>query len=456
MAIVDTAGNTLGVAFDLGSLGASTTVSNFVGSTDTVDFFRFSVNSASDFDISLNGLSANAEVALIQDRNLNAVIDADEYVGLSNRFGTAKDTIDINSLPAGTYYAGVYYSGGDTNYNLYLSATPPSKTFNSNFGYGLVDAATSVAFVTGKTSLFPEVANLGGFNWGLDMVKAPEVWQQGYTGQGITVAVLDTGVDYTHLDLDNNIWINSDEIYGNAIDDDKNGYVDDLIGWDFVDADNLPYDTSPNGHGTHVAGLIAAENNSFGTTGVAYNAKIMPVRISGGPQTTATLDTLLANGINYAVANGANVLNMSLGNYPGDPLMPKTLEALANAKRSGVVAVMASGNERTSYNATRPIEPASYAAIDLGIGVGAVNAQDILENYSNPAGVAPIDYVVAPGDGIYSTTPYNTYEQLSGTSMSTPFVSGVAALLLGANPSLSPSEVEMAITRTANPFGIIV
>ena len=454
MAIVDTAGNTLGVAFDLGSLGASTTVSNFVGSTDTVDFFRFSVNSASDFDISLNGLSANAEVALIQDRNLNGVIDADEYVGLSNRFGTAKDTIDINSLPAGTYYAGVYYSGGDTNYNLYLSATPPSKTFNSNFGYGLVNAATAVAFVTGKTSPFPEVADLGGFNWGLDMVKAPEVWQQGYTGQGITVALLDTGVDYTHLDLDNNIWINSDEIYGNGLDDDKNSYVDDVIGWDFVDGDNLPYDT--DGHGTHVAGLIAAENNSFGTTGVAYNAKIMPVRISSGLQTTANLDTLLANGINYAVANGANVLNMSVGNVPGDPLMPKTMEALANAKRSGVVAVMASGNERISYAATRPDEPASYAAINLGIAVGAVNAQDILYNPANLAGVAPIDYVVAPGDGIYSTTPGNTYEQLSGTSMSTPFVSGVAALLLGANPSLSPSEVEMAITRTANPFGIIV
>lgn len=455
MAIVDTAGNTLGVAFDLGSLSGSRTVSDFVGSTDTVDFFRFSLNTASDFDISLNGLSANAEVAIATDRNLNGIIDADEYVGLSNRFGTAKDTIDINSLPAGTYYAGVYYSGGDTNYNLYLSATPPSKTFNSNFGYGLVNAATAVAFVTGK-SPFPEVANLGGFNWGLDMIKAREVWQQGYTGQGITVAVLDSGVDYTHPDLDNNIWINSDEIYGNGIDDDKNGYVDDVVGWDFVDGDNLPYDTSDQGHGTHVAGLIAAENNGSGTTGVAYNAKIMPVRISGVPESTEQLDTLLANGINYAVTNGANVLNMSVGNVPGDPLMPKTMEALANAKRSGVVAVMASGNETISYNATRPDEPASYAAIDLGIAVGAVNAQNILDNYANPAGVAPIDYVVAPGDDIYSTTPYDTYEQLSGTSMSTPYVSGVAALLLSANPSLSPSEVEMAITRTANPLGIIV
>ena len=97
----------------------------------------------------------------------------------------------------------------------------------------------------------------------------------------------------------------------------------------------------------------------------------------------------------------------------------------------------------------RPDEPASYTAIALGIAVGAVNAQNIWDNYANPAGVTPID-------GIYFTTPNNTYEQLSGTSMSTPYVSGVAALLLGANPSLSPSEVEMTITRTANPFGIIV
>ncbi len=117
---------------------------------------------------------------------------------------------------------------------------------------------------------------------------------------------------------------------------------------------------------------------------------------------------------------------------------------------------MASGNERISYDATRADEPASYAAIALGIAVGAVNAQNILGNYANPAGVTSIDYVVAPADGIYSTTPGNAYEQLSGTSMSTPYMSGVAALLLGANPSLSLSEVEMAITRTANPFGIIV
>lgn len=453
--MVDAAGNTLGVAFDLGSLSGNRTVSDFVGSSDTVDFFRFSLNSASDFDLSLTGLSANAEVAIAQDRNLNGIIDADEYVGLSNRFGTAIDTININSLPAGNYYAGVYDSSGGTNYNLYLSATPPSKTFNSNFGFGLVDAATSVAFVT-ASSPFPEVASLGGFNWGLDMVKAPEVWQKGYTGEGITVAVLDSGVDYTHPDLDNNIWRNSDEVDGNGIDDDRNGYVDDIIGWDFVESDNLPYDKTAKGHGTHVAGLIAAENNGFGTTGVAYNAKIMPIKISGVPQTTETLDTLLSNGINYAVANGANVLNMSVGNFPGDPLMPKTMEALANAKRAGVVAVMASGNERISHSATRPDEPASYAGIDLGIAVGSVNAQDILDNYANPAGITPIDYVVAPGDGIYSTTPYNTYEQLRGTSMSTPYVSGVAALLLSANPSLSPSEIEMAITRTANPVGIIV
>ncbi len=452
MAIVDLAGNTLGVAFDLGSLSGRRSVSDFVSSTDTVDFFRFNLNTDLDLDLSLYSQSADADVAIAQDRNLNGIIDAGEYLSISNSLGTAKDSININTLSAGTYYIGVYHYSSDTNYNLYLSATAPSKTFNSNYGYGLVDAAASVGFVTGKTSRFPEVPDLGGNNWGLDTIKAPEVWSQGYTGKGITVAVLDSGVDVTHPDLDNNIWHNSDEISGNGIDDDKNGYVDDVIGWDFVNNDNVPLDTSLIGHGTHIAGVIAAENNGFGVTGVAYDAKIMPIRIASNFQ---DLDTLLAKAINYAVANGANVLNMSLGNYPGDPPLPLTEVALAGAREAGVVAVMASGNERTSHLASRPIEPASYAAKDLGIAVGAVNTQDILGNFSSPAGIVPLDYVVAPGVGVYSTTPNNTYNTLDGTSMSTAYVSGVAALLLGANPSLAPSEVESVITRTANPVGII-
>lgn len=286
MAIVDLAGNTLGVAFDLGSVSGRRTVTDFVSSTNPVDFFRFRLNTDLDLDFSLYS-HADADLAIAQDGNLNGVIDAGEYLSISNSLGMAEDAININSLPAGTYYIGVYHSSGDTNYNLYLSATNPSKTFNSNYGYGLVDAAASVAFGTGKTSRFPEVPDLGGINWGLDMIKAPEVWSQGYTGKGITVAVLDSGVDVTHPDLDDNIWINSDEISGNGIDDD------------------------------------------------------------------------------------------------------------------------------------------------------------------------PLDYVVAPGLGVYSTTPNNTYYSLDGTSMSTPYVSGVAALLLGANHTLAPSEVESVLTRTANPLGII-
>lgn len=452
MALVDPAGNTLAAALDLGSLSGRQTKSDFVSNTDTVDFYRFSLNTTRDFDLSLYSLSADADVAIAQDSNLNGVIDAGEYLSISNSYGMAKDAINITNLPAGTYYIGVYHYSGNTNYNLYLSATQPTKTFNTNFGYGLVDAAASVAFVTGKSTRFPEVANLGGVNWGLDMIQAPEAWNQGYTGKGITVAVLDSGVDFTHPDLDQNIWINSDEISANGIDDDKNGYVDDVLGWDFVDGDNVPLDMDDVGHGTHVAGLIAAENNGYGTTGVAYDAKIMPIRMTNNPQ---DLDTLLASGINYAVANGADVLNMSLGNYPGDPSMPLTEVALAGAREAGVVAVMASGNERISHRASRPIEPASYAAKDLGIAVGSVNAQDILGDFSNPAGITPLDYVVAPGVGVYSTTANKTYNELGGTSMSTPYVSGVAALLLGANPSLAPSEVESVLTRTANPLGIV-
>jgi subtilisin len=207
-------------------------------------------------------------------------------------------------------------------------------------------------------SPFADVPDLGGTQWELDMIKAPEVWAQGFTGQGVTVAVLDTGVDYTHPDLQANIWQNPGEIAGNGLDDDQNGFVDDIRGWSFVDDDsNDPMDSDQ--HGTHVAGTIAAGNNGFGVTGVAYDAKIMPIRVIDGrddnyPQ---RFDANVAAGIRYAVQNGARVINMSLGNYIGDPVMVQTRTALQEAFQAGVVAVMASGNERQE-GATRPIEPA--------------------------------------------------------------------------------------------------
>lgn len=327
---------------------------------------------------------------------------------------------------------------------------PNLRNFDANYGYGLINASAAVARAAGQ-NLFTNVPSR---DWNLDLINAPAAWAQGYTGQGIVVAVLDTGVNYNHPDLAANIWVNAREIANNGIDDDGNGFVDDLRGWSFVDidtADPMDFDGSDNiGHGTHVAGTIAALNNNLGSTGVAPNAKIMPIRVIGGSDDLLTerFDANLAAGIRYAVNNGAKVLNISLGNDPGDVPLVQTRLALKYARQFGAIAVMASGNERL-YGATRPIDPASYAAQGLGIAVGAIDRKRVLADFSNPAGNRPLKFVVAPGVRIRSTVLGAAYDVWDGTSMATPHVAGVVALMLSANPSLTAAQVEKILTSTA-------
>ncbi len=433
--------NTLNTAKNVGFLGGSREFSSFVRNTDTQDFYRFSFSANSDFKLSLTGLKANADVQLIRDTNNNGVVDENEEIKLSSLFGNSAESLSYLGLTAGTYYVRVYQASGNTNYKLSLLQSP-SNGFNSDYGYGLVDAAAAIARALGQSAL-PSVANLGGNNWGLDMVKAPEVWAKGYTGQGVVVAVVDTGVDYNHSDLNANIWRNSDEIAGNRKDDDGNGYIDDFRGWDFIDSDNNPMDL--DSHGTHVAGTIAAENNRSGVIGVAYNAKIMPVRVL---DTDGGSNLNVAAGIRYAANNGADVINLSLGGgYSSD------IEAAVRyaVTQKGSVVVMAAGNEGSS----EPGYPARYAN-QWGIAVGAVDTSKKMPDFSNRAGIIKMDYVVAPGFHVYSTAPSSKYKYLSGTSMSTPHVAGAVALVLSAKGSLTPTQVENVLRATANPTGITV
>lgn len=359
-----------------------------------------------------------------------------------------------------------------------------APSFNTLSGYGLVNASAAVARSLGQSPFadvtfsdvslndpaFPD----GSYLWGVDRVKAPEVWSQGYTGSGVTVAVIDTGVDYLHPDLQNNIWINSDEIANNGLDDDSNGYVDDVRGWDFVNNDNTPFDnglTDEAGHGTFVAGIIAANNVSATDIagrqlGVAPDAKIMPVRVFPSLSLYGISEQIAA-GIRYAADNGADVINLSLGYGDGD--QPDSFpdaaieSALQYARQAGVVVVIAAGNERAYPGAVRPSEPAYSAIRDLSIAVGAIEKSGQLADFSNPAGNRPLDYVVAPGVDIFSTS-YDSisllsphiYEIGSGTSFSAPYVAGVAALMLSANPNLTPAQVETILVQTANPQGVFV
>jgi len=445
---LSTARNIVGVE------NGSISLSDFVDIGDSNDFYRFEINTKSNFNLRLDGLRADADVKLIQDRNRNGVVDFGETVDYSLEIGTVPDVINVSNLAPGTYYVQVSsFLGNSTNYNLNLSATSiaelniatPSGSFNSNYGYGLVNANAAVSSTLNRSNLFPDIPNLGGNNWALDLINAPEVWNQNITGNGIVVAVVDSGVDYTHPDLDDNIWRNAGEIAGNGIDDDRNGYIDDIRGWDFVASDNNPMDLDFDGHGTHIAGAIAGERNNFGITGVAYNAKIMPVRVlsafgSGEPNNVAA-------GIRYAADNGANVINLSLGSE----FVPSNVinNAIQYANNKGSVVVMAAGNSGVE----QPDYPARNAD-RWGIAVGSIDINGSMDYDSNRAGSTPLDYVVAPGVDIYSTTPYDTYDTLTGTSMATPQVAGVAALVLNANPTLTPAQVEYILTTTANRNGL--
>ena len=338
---------------------------------------------------------------------------------------------------------------------------PNLTTITSDYstvdGFGKVSIEQAIEYLT-DTELAdqPPVRDIfmpGTDMYNLDSIGAPEAWAVGLNGAGIIVAVLDTGVDVDHIDLANNIWVNVDEIANNGIDDDGNGFVDDRKGWDFVNNDSTVEDV--DGHGTHVAGTIAAENNGIGVIGAAFNAKIMPIKIlpdtgSGG----SYLD--LAEGVRYAVDNGAHVINMSLGGGYVPPTVIR--DAIKYANDNGVICVMAAGNEFDSdpLLATSPNAPGSYAS-EYGIVVGAITETDQMTSFSNRAG-EPVDwdldgskqllYVTGAGQTIWSTTPNDTISTKNGTSMACPLVAAAVAIMLQADPSLNPDEIRVLLANT--------
>ncbi|MEO3154595.1 S8 family serine peptidase [Ruminococcus bicirculans (ex Wegman et al. 2014)] len=248
-------------------------------------------------------------------------------------------------------------------------------------------------------------------------------------GKGTVVAVIDTGVDYTHKDLADNIWVNEGEIPGNGIDDDGNGYVDDVHGVDFVEGDSDPMDE--HGHGTHVAGIIAMTPGNGGGVGVAYGAKIMCVRAGQANGSFASTD--IAKAIKYAADNGADVINMSFGGRGRSYLVES---ALQDAFPSCVL-VAAAGNDGlptndafgAGYLLTEDIYPAGYKYV---IGVMATDNNKSLAYFSNwdfKEGSGCEYEMAAPGVNIYSTLPGNRYACWSGTSMATPNVAAAAAIL---------------------------
>jgi subtilisin family serine protease len=273
-------------------------------------------------------------------------------------------------------------------------------------------------------------------------IDAPEAWDQTTGSTNVVVAVVDTGVDYTHQDLASNIWTNPGETGGgkesNGIDDDGNGYVDDWHGWNFGLGTNDPIDAV--GHGTHVAGTIgAAGDNGTGVTGVNWNVQIMPLRVADANGTLS--DAAVAAAFAYAGRMGARVVNASLG---GSYTSSAELAAINGAPDT--LFVVSAGNSNQNIKSV-PISPCTLPAPNI-ICVGATASSDKRASFSNYA-PTQVD-IAAPGVTILSTLPGDQFGYYSGTSMASPHVAGVAALVLAAYPARSVEAVEAAILNGAD------
>lgn len=265
------------------------------------------------------------------------------------------------------------------------------------------------------------------------MLDVENVWGGLYQdnirpGNGVVVAVIDTGVDYNHKDLAENMWKNPGEIPDNGIDDDGNGYIDDVYGYDFVENDGDPMDD--HGHGTHVSGIIAMSPGNGGGVGLAYGAKIMAIK--AGQSTGYFSSTDIAKAIRYAVENGADVINMSFGGTGKSNLVESALEdAFATC-----VLVATAGNDGLSTD-YEEIYPAGYQYV---LGVMASDNSGKLANFSNwdaAVGCGCEYEITSPGVAIYSTLPNNRYACWSGTSMAAPTVSAAAAIIRSKYPNKS-------------------
>ncbi|KAF0128254.1 MAG: Fervidolysin [Bacteroidetes bacterium] len=318
-----------------------------------------------------------------------------------------------------------------------------------NMGMQSKKKGTTRSIPTVDDPLFPN-------QWGIPEIKADSLWETTTGDTTIVVAVLDTGVDWTHPDLDDNIWTNKDEIPNNGIDDDGNGYIDDVRGWDFINNDNNPMDD--HSHGTHCAGILGAEaNNGIGIAGVAWKVRIMPVKVmqSGGGGSYAQI----SQGVWYAAENDAQIYSMSIGGYFESTTLRLALEY---AYSTGII-VAAAGNDgykidepTPPFPLTNPLFPAAYGWV-LGVEATAPGRNNAWFSNYDPTGPVihdsrPYDWIFynyagynyemrAPGVGIWSTVPNGGYRSYSGTSMATPLVAGAIALMKSYNNSYTNEEI---------------
>lgn len=283
--------------------------------------------------------------------------------------------------------------------------------------------------------------------WMLSNTRVDYAWSVTRGSSNIIVAVVDSGVDYNHIDLKDNIWRNTRETL-NGRDDDGNGYIDDIRGWNFVNDNNNPTTSGGSNHGSHVAGIIGATGrNPDGVRGIAPKVTIMPLKFIGNDGSGKTSDAIRA--INYAVNKRVFAINNSWGSSNRSSALES---AIKRAENAGILFIVAAGNGSNGVGydiGKKPYYPAAYTNSNI-IRVAASTASNILTSFSNFS--QKLVDVAAPGASIVSTVTGNKYMKMSGTSMATPVVTGLAVLAKAANPALNYAQIKALIKSSVDPF----
>ena len=285
--------------------------------------------------------------------------------------------------------------------------------------------------------------NSNTLSWGIERIQAPQAWTRTTGSKNVIVAVIDAGIDTAVPQLQGKIWTNPGEVPGNGIDDDHNGYIDDVHGWDFRDNDNSSLVGSKiHWHGTFVAGIIAAQPGKDKAAGVAPGVCIMDLRLLDSKNLFYASDwKKFARAIDYAVDNGADIINMSIYSNSKPPSILE--QALQRAAQHGVIVVGIAGNDGKSQVSY----PGKYPTV---LAVSATDQNDHLASFSN---YGPNVAVAAPGEKITSIFSGGYTGKSSGTSFAAPYVSGTLALILSAHPGITPQQAIALLEGTSVDLG---